>query len=191
MDSGFRLLRMNRTMRTMLVFFSKWAFICRQNAPARQVMREAAQHRIEQKRLQFLRKVFDGLYAASIGNISTKNAIRERRKLIDRIRSDLSADLQALNLVGIVPEYEVYRVLHRKVVEQFQLRKVVIILRSKFQAFVKLRLQAKKYEVDARRHRFGSLAGKCFYVWSDYVYLRSWGLDRKRWPGPRKYEVPT
>ena len=34
-----------------------------------------------------------------------------------------------------------------------------------------------------------SVAGKCFYAWTDYTYLVARGLDRKRWPGPRKYEV--
>jgi len=32
-------------------------------------------------------------------------------------------------------------------------------------------------------------SGKCFYAWTDYTYLVARGLDRKRWPGPRKYEV--
>lgn len=36
---------------------------------------------------------------------------------------------------------------------------------------------------------FTHLAGKCFYAWSNYVYMVALGLDRKRWPGPRKYEV--
>jgi hypothetical protein len=29
----------------------------------------------------------------------------------------------------------------------------------------------------------------CFFAWSDHVYLVAAGLDRKRWGGPRKYEV--
>jgi hypothetical protein len=37
--------------------------------------------------------------------------------------------------------------------------------------------------------RFSYLAGKCFFAWSNYVYMVALGLDRKRWPGPRKYEV--
>ena len=36
---------------------------------------------------------------------------------------------------------------------------------------------------------FSYLAGKCFYAWSNYIYMVALGLDRKRWPGPRKYEV--
>ena len=36
---------------------------------------------------------------------------------------------------------------------------------------------------------FSHLVGKCFYAWSNYIYLVALGLDRKRWPGPRKYEV--
>ena len=36
---------------------------------------------------------------------------------------------------------------------------------------------------------FSYLAGKCFYAWTERTYLVGLGLDRKRWPGPRKYEV--
>jgi hypothetical protein len=41
----------------------------------------------------------------------------------------------------------------------------------------------------AKHKHFTHLAGKCFYAWSNYTYLVALGLDRKRWPGPRKYEV--
>ncbi|RYG67037.1 hypothetical protein EON64_08350, partial [archaeon] len=189
LDTGFHLLKMNRTMRTLLTFYSKWAFIYRQNAPMRHAVREAALMKVDSKRKALLKMVFDGLHAVSIGSMSTKNAILERRKLTDRIRSDLSADLQDLGLVGIVPEDEVFRVLHRKVVEQFHERKKIITMRAKFGAFIKLKQIAVKHEQTARRHRFKKLAGKCFYAWSDHVYLTSRQLDRKRWPGPRKYEV--
>ena len=37
--------------------------------------------------------------------------------------------------------------------------------------------------------RLKKRAGKCFYAWSDHVYMVSEGLDRKRWKGPRKYEI--
>ena len=41
----------------------------------------------------------------------------------------------------------------------------------------------------AKRHMFAKFAGKCFYAWSDWTYTVGTGLERKRWPGPRKYEV--
>lgn len=189
LDTGFHLLRMNRTMRTLLVFFGKWAFISRQNAPVRLLMRENAAQRIEQTRLRLLRKVFDGLREVSIGSLSTKKAILERRVLMDRIRADLSSELQAAGLVGVVPEDEVFRVLHRKVVEQFHDRKKVLVKKFKFHAMARLVTLAQRNDKAAARHHFRKLAGRCFYAWSDYVYLKARGLDRKRWPGPRKYEV--
>ena len=41
----------------------------------------------------------------------------------------------------------------------------------------------------ASKHKFQQYAGKCFYAWSNWVYTVGTGLERKRWPGPRKYEV--
>lgn len=41
----------------------------------------------------------------------------------------------------------------------------------------------------ALRHQFHRFAGKCFYAWSDWTYSVGSGLERQRWPGPRKYEV--
>jgi hypothetical protein len=48
---------------------------------------------------------------------------------------------------------------------------------------------AKRNMKAAVYKRFSYLAGKCFFAWSNYVYMVALGLDRKRWPGPRKYEV--
>jgi hypothetical protein len=50
-------------------------------------------------------------------------------------------------------------------------------------------LLARRNMKAARHKHFAHLAGKCFYAWSNYTYLVALGLDRKRWPGPRKYEV--
>jgi hypothetical protein len=41
----------------------------------------------------------------------------------------------------------------------------------------------------ALRHFFHNSAGRCFYAWSNWTYTIGTGLERKRWPGPRKYEV--
>ena len=188
-DAGFHLLKMNRNMKYLTDFFSKWAAVCRQNAPVRRAMRRAADERIEQKRMQLLRIVFRGLHAASIGTLSTRNANAERRKLIDSIRQELSAELKARGLLGLVQEVDVTRALHRRVLEQFLFKKRLLHMKANFNALVAVVQRARLNERRAQQHRFRQLVGRCFYEWSNHTYLIAVGLDRKRWPGPRKYEV--
>jgi hypothetical protein len=47
----------------------------------------------------------------------------------------------------------------------------------------------RRFMKNAIYKHFSYLVGKCFVAWSEYVYMVALGLDRKRWPGPRKYEV--
>lgn len=67
LDAGFHLLKMNRNMKTLHVVFDKWAVVCRQNAPIRRGVKLAALEKIEGKRLQLMRSVFNGLRSVSIG----------------------------------------------------------------------------------------------------------------------------
>jgi hypothetical protein len=67
-------------------------------------------------------------------------------------------------------------------------RKLTVLLLSHRFLFSQWQL-AKRNMKAAVYKRFSYLAGKCFFAWSNYVYMVALGLDRKRWPGPRKYEV--
>ena len=62
-------------------------------------------------------------------------------------------------------------------------------MQFKFKTLKDLVIRAKHQAQTASYFRFQKTAGKCFYAWSNFIYLVSMGLDRKRWPGPRKYEV--
>jgi hypothetical protein len=189
LDSGLNLLKMNRTMKSMHTFYSKWANIYRQNAPMRRMIKRAANEKIKECKTRFLKAAFYGFKAATVGKLSTKNANRERKVMIEDIRSQLSKELREKGLLGIVPEEEVQRTLHRRVIEEFNRRKRLLVLKSKFHGFKKLLIMTREFEKMSRKFHFKVLAGKCFYAWSDYTYLKAQGLDRKRWPGPRKYEV--
>ena len=189
LDAGMNLLKMNRVMKTMHVVFGKWAIVCRQNAPLRRSIRQQAEDRIQSKKRSWLKAVFDGFKAVTVGRISKKNANLERRKLVESIRLELSRELIQQGESGIVPESEIKRALHRRVIDEFKVRKRIIVLRGKWNALNKLVKKAHYNDKQAAKFRFKVLAGKCFYAWSDHTYLKSRGLDRKRWPGPRKYEV--
>eukprot|EP01033_Poteriospumella_lacustris_P017042 gene17042-12196_t len=66
LDSGFHLLKMNRTMKTLKSIYSKWAAVYRQNAPIRRAMRKGAEDRIRNLRHAFMLKHFDALREVTI-----------------------------------------------------------------------------------------------------------------------------
>ena len=90
---------------------------------------------------------------------------------------------------GVVPEHELRLAVERRVCMQFlhttEMRKKKFV----YNGFAKLIRMAKHCEFLSQRYRYRHLAGMCFYSWSNHVYLVAAGLDRKRWGGPRKYEV--
>jgi hypothetical protein len=125
-----------------------------------------------------------------VGSNSTKFAVIERRKLLDKIRKDLSAKNKSLGLTGVVTDDAMERELHRRIILQFEIRKKDLLLRHVMvKGLIVMYNRAKRHMKIALAHRFKVLVGKCFYCWSDHVYLVGLGLDRKRWSGPRKYEV--
>lgn len=189
LDSGFHLLKMNRTMKMLNTVYTKWAAVYRQNAPMRRAMRQAAEDRIRDKRYNFMLRHFSELKAVTVGSMSRKHANNERRMMIDQIRANMSRKLLLDGDLGVVPDSEVMKVLNRRVVEEFQVRKRILTMQYKFKAMKKLVEMSRNFQKLSRNFRFRAIAGKCFYAWSDYIYLKSRGLDRKRWPGPRKYEV--
>lgn len=127
--------------------------------------------------------------SVTVGKISRKAANSIRKKMIEEIRLKLSAHYIQRGSLGIVPEYEVMQALHKQVVDEFQLRKKTLTLTYKFANFKALLQKGKMNAKIAKKHYFCKLVGRLFFAWSEYTYLKSRGLDRKRWPAPRKYEV--
>ena len=90
----------------------------------------------------------------------------------------------------MVPQQEIEKEMHRRIIIKFEDRKRFLAMQFIFRkGFLRLHARARKMKEAARVHWFNSRAGVCFYAWSDHVYMVGLGLDRKRWPGPRKYEV--
>lgn len=189
LDAGFHLLKMNRIMRLLYTIFGKWSIIAKQNAPMRKGVRQAAEEKIANKRLTLLTQVFTALKSVLVGTMSRKYAIQKRKQMIQVIRKELSYQLMLRGELGIVPELEITKALHRKIIEEFILRKKNIVLTSKMKSWKQLITLAHQNMKKSYDYRFKRLVGRCFNAWSEFIYLVSIGLDRKRWPGPRKYEV--
>ena len=80
--------------------------------------------------------------------------------------------------------------MYRRIIIGFEERKRILAMKFVFgKGFLTIFQKAKKLQEIARVAWFNKRVGTCFYAWSDHIYLVSLGLDRKRWSGPRKYEV--
>jgi len=73
------------------LFFNKWSIISKQNSPIRKKVRQAAEERILLKTRAWIRQVFDALRQVLIGRFSTRQAILDRRRMLEDIRRDLSS----------------------------------------------------------------------------------------------------
>lgn len=98
--------------------------------------------------------------------------------------------MAADGVVGLlVSDEDIKRGVYREIVSQSIAKRQARNQRIIFETFRSLYTQAKKYQAIAYQHQFKKYAGRCFYSWSDWTYQIGTGLERKRWAGPRKYEV--
>ena len=188
-DASFNRHKLSREIKTLLAVFSKWNFVVKQTAPLRRAVRKAAEDKFVTKQKELLKSVFGVLKDVCVGYLSAKNANKERFELIEQIRHELSEQYKAKGLIGIVLHDEVMRVYYRRVLLKFLAQKEKLQLRAIYNGFIKAVKMAQRNLRDANKHWFNNIAGKCFYAWSDHIYMVSQGLDRRRWKGPRKYEI--
>ena len=163
--------------------------VSRSTAPLRRKIRQAAERMAVERKNKAKKDMFAALKSVCVGKESRIQANKERRMLIDRIRLETSEKLKKQGLVGVVPEFDLTYALNREILQAFLAKKALLGQKSIFNAFRSVMHAARKKMKIAKQFRFRQKAGKCFYAWSDWIYLVSVGLDRKRWSGPRKYEV--
>jgi hypothetical protein len=189
LDSSLQEIKMRKDMKAMYIVFTKWYQMIKQFVNIRRATREAAENKFKVKREKWILKVWIAFKAVCIGKNSLKNANNERRILLDTIRDELSEQLRAKGEIGIVPEWEVQRMLHKRVILNFMKKKNLIQMRFLWLGLAKNIYMIKRNSKRSSHHWFKVIAGRCFYAWSDHVYMVGVGIDRKKWKGPRKYEV--
>lgn len=135
-------------------------------------------------------QVFHAFKDGSIGNTSSKQIRKERKVMIENIRSELLIRREAEGLGNIMlSDFDIKKALNHKIVN-IHITKALNKIKTKvFNVLKVLWKTSKTNRKKAMTVQFTKYVGKCFYAWSDYIYLVGVGLDRKRWPGPRKYEV--
>lgn len=188
-NAGVEQMIMNRANLLCSSVFSKWVSVSRSTAPLRRKIRAAAEqmylHRIDKSK----RKLFDALKSVSIGRESRVHQNKERKEFVARIRLETSEKLKAQGLVGVVSEEALQMQVNRQILRIFLEKKTFLEKKGLFHVFQNIMADIKKKFKMASQFRFRQKAGKCFYAWTEWCYLVGQGLDRKRWSGPRKYEI--
>jgi len=190
-ESGTRSLVMKRNTATVQKIFERWCYICRQTAPFRRANMQAAENKFQAKRLELLAKTFLAFKNGTIGGDSHKQVRKERRAMVERLRLELKEKNQHTEGKRklVITELELKRAVHHEVVLSSIAKRNTRHKRKVMNHFISILDKANHANKIALRHKFQHFAGKCFYAWSDWTYTVGTGLERKRWPGPRRYEV--
>jgi hypothetical protein len=110
--------------------------------------------------------------------------------MIERAKTEILAKMRAAGVTDLlVSEEDVKRVVYREIVSTSLTKRETRNKAMVFHSFKTIYLDAVSHNKVAYNHKFRRFAGRCFYAWSDWTYQVGTGLERKRWTGPRKYEV--
>lgn len=212
-ESGSQSMLMKRNTMSIQKIFERWAYLCRQTAPFRRANLLAAENKYQVKRLELLQLTFSAFRGGTIGGDSHKQLRQERRAMVERLRGDLKEKqekveeknvevsssvakliislllLQSGGRQYVITELEIQRAVYHEVVMTSIVKRNVRNKRKILDHFKFILDKSHWANKTALRHKFHKYAGRCFYAWSDWTYQIGTGLERKRWPGARKYEV--
>lgn len=189
LDTGLTVHRLKRDIKVLAKVYKVWAYTAKALAALRKEVRRDAEIMRLNKQREFLKSVWFELKKVCIGKFSRLHANEERQAMIDNIRHELSEKLKSDGKVGVPLDSDVETVMYRKICLQFIDRKRLLTLKTFMKILGGNMMDCRKNNAKARKQWLKKRAGKCFYAWSDHVYMVSEGLDRKRWKGPRKYEI--
>jgi hypothetical protein len=109
--------------------------------------------------------------------------------MVERAKATIRLKMQRSKTNLLISDEEVRRAVHREIVETSLVQRELKNKTMIFQTFKRIYLESVTHGKIASTHFFKKYAGRCFYAWSDWTYQIGTGLERKRWAGPRKYEV--
>lgn len=190
LDKGVLRMRMKRDTILIRTVMTKWYQVVKNVVP----LRRAIAFQAEEKRLIKLFKlklmVFVAFREGCIGNGSTKQARRERRALIEQKRAEIvESNFRLTGLKLLASEDQVMKAVHKQVLinakEHMRNRK----MRHTFDRIGSLYHDMQLKTKQADRYMFKKYAGRVFYAWSNWLFLVSIGLDRRRWVAPGRYEI--
>lgn len=110
--------------------------------------------------------------------------------MIELAKAQVHAKMKSAGVTDLlISEEEVKRVVYREIVSSSLKKRDTRNKMMIFNTFRSIYSDSVSHQRIAFNHKFRRFAGKCFYAWSDWTYQVGTGLERKRWTGPRKYEV--
>ena len=190
LDLGLQRLQLRRQMKLLYIVFNKWNFIRRQNAPLKRAILQRTEELFEKKQQLLLARSFNGLKETCIGHQSLRKLRQERKILLEKIKSELREKYRKRgDGIIVLNEEEIQLELYRHIVQTFHSQKQKRFLIRILNALKNCVKQRQSFEKLSMKRWFSKCVRPCFIAWSDYTYLIGSGLERKRWPGPRKYEI--
>jgi len=169
--------------------FGGWKSITMQNADKRKDIALATNELLAERRIKLMRKAFVVLFKYTVGPLSAKQLLRDRKAMAIAIRDDLSATQLSKGLSGVVLPEDFRQWFRRKMVAKAEAARVHKLKQAIFTALVGVLRTAQWNEHLAKKAWYRNCAGKCFYYWTEWNFENSFGLDKKRWKAPRRYEV--
>jgi hypothetical protein len=163
MITGMAKMKNNRENRLCRSVFNKWLLISRQTAPVRRMIHATVEKINSHRQKQMLIATFNALKSVTIGLQSRRQANKERKQLIEDIRSELSMKLKRAGEIGVVPEEDVVKYFYRRILANFLEKKRFLQKKTIFIMLVKLVRQAKNNEMLAKRHWLLKRTGVCLY----------------------------
>ena len=117
-----------------------------------------------------VKKAFTVLYRYTIGPLSSKQLVRDRKLLAISIRNELSALQLSKGLSGIVLPEDFKQCFRRKMVTKFEAQKTMKLKAACFAAFVGVLRNKQWNDYSASKHWYRKCAGKFFYYWTEWNY---------------------
>lgn len=109
----------NQQSHWLKVVFTKWMSVTKQFSPLRRYVRERAQELAVAKQVQLLRLMFKQFVEVTLGANSIRGVNKQRAKLVEAIKAEISAKLVRRGELGVVPKFEVDKILYRRVLLKF------------------------------------------------------------------------
>ena len=120
-----------------------------------------------------VKKAFSVLFRYTIGPLSSKQLVRDRKLLAINIRNELSALQLSKGLSGIVLLEDFKQCFRRKMVTKFEAQKTIKLKAACFAAFVGLLRNKQWNDYSASKHWYRKCAGKFFYYWTEWNFENS------------------
>lgn len=189
-DKGISRMKMKRETVLVRTVLAKWYQVVRNVLPLRRQIAQLAEEKRLAKHFKLKLMAFLAFREGCIGTGSIKQARRARRALIEQKRNEIvEENYRVTGLRLLASEDQVMRAVHKEVLANAKTHMRRQKLRHTFDRIGSIYHDNRLKMKQANRYMYKKYAGRVFSAWSNWIFLVSVGLDRRRWVAPGKYEI--